>query len=125
MDEIKFCLDTYALVEIKLGNPKFNNFLNSKFVVNDITLAEFYSVLLREENEATSDYWFKKFENYSIPVSREILKKAVKFRHENKKRNLSFFDCVGYIFAIENNMKFVTGDRQFEDREGVEYIKKD
>jgi len=72
-----------------------------------------------------SDYWLRKVEKIAISVNRTILIKAVKFRHENKKRNLSFFDCVGYIFAIENNMKFVTGDRQFEDREGVEYIKKD
>jgi|SRR3989344_5131798 len=126
MDEIKFCLDTYALVEIKLGNPKFNNFLNSKFVVNDITLAEFYSVLLREENEATSDYWFKKFENYSIPVSREILKKAVKFRHENKKSGISFFDAVGYIFSRSKGYKFVTGDKEFRKfiERGVEFVGK-
>jgi len=27
------------------------------------------------------------------------------------------------IFAKENNMKFVTGDRAFRDKEGVEFIK--
>ena len=43
---------------------------------------------------------------------------------ENKKQNMSFFDCVGYVYARENNIKFVTGDKEFEKKEGVLFIKK-
>jgi hypothetical protein len=50
--------------------------------------------------------------------------KGLKFREMNKKDNLSIFDAWGYIFARENNYTFVTGDKAFENREGVEYIKK-
>lgn len=124
MDEIKRCLDTYALIEIKLGNPKFEYLSRSSFVVTDITLAEFYSVILREEGEKTADYWFKKIEPNSFSVDKEILIEAVKFRQKNKKTGISFFDAVGYIFALNKGYVFVTGDKEFEGVNNVEFKKK-
>ena len=124
MAEIKKCLDTYALVEIKRGNSKFAEYLNLDFVATDLTLVELYSVLLREEGEKVADYWFKKLERYSSPVDKEILIEAVKFRHKHKKSGISFFDAVGYIFALRKGYKFVTGDKEFEKLDNVEFKKK-
>jgi predicted nucleic acid-binding protein len=124
MDEIKRCLDTYALVEISQANPRFEDYLESDFVIPDTTIAEFYLVLLREEGEKVADYWFRKLEAYCIAISKEILIDAVKFRHKNKDKNISFFDAIGYIFAIKNNYKFVTGDKEFEHLINVEFKKK-
>ncbi len=121
---VKKCLDTYALVEISKANPGFENYLESDFVITDITIAEFYLVLLREEGEKVADYWFKKLQAYCESVNKETLIEAVKFRHQNKKRNLSFFDAVGYIFSLKNNYKFVTGDKEFENLVNVEFRKK-
>jgi len=118
------CLDTYALIEISNGNPKFMNYLSSDFVVTDLTLAEFYSVILREYDEKTADYWFKKLEQYAISIEKSILKEAVKFRYEHKKSNISFFDAVGYMFSIEEGYFFVTGDKEFENFKNVEFKKK-
>src|SRR3989344_7423192 len=124
MVEVKRCLDTYALVEIAKGNPKFVNYLNSAFVLNDLTLAEFYLVLLREDGEKIADYWFKKLERYSLPVSKELLIEAIKFRYENRKTDISFFDAVGYIFSLKNGYLFVTGDKEFEKFTNVDFKKK-
>jgi len=124
MDGIKKCLDTYALVEIKLGNPKFKYLSKSLFVITDLTLAEFYSVIIREENEQTAEYWFKKFEPSSLPVDKEILKESVKFRQKHKKARISFFDAVGYIFSLKKGYKFVTGDEEFKKLDNVEFRKK-
>ncbi len=118
------CLDTYALIEIRVGNPKFTWIINKEFIIPDLTMAEFYSVLYRNIDESTAEYWHKKFSFYCRVVSRDILIKAVKFRIDNKKEELSFFDCVGYMYALENNLKFVTGDGKFKDREGVLFIQK-
>lgn len=116
-------LDSYILWEINRGNPKFLHYLEEEsFVVNELTLAEYYGVLLREYNEQTADYWFHKLEKYAQPVSLPLLIKAIKFRQENKKHNFSFFDAVGYIFAKENNGIFVTGDKEFRGIPGVEFI---
>ena len=98
MVDVKRCLDTYALVEIAKGNPKFAEYLNSDFVLTDLTLAEFYLVLFREDGEKVADYWFKKLERYSVSVSRDLLIEAVKFRYEHRKSDISFFDAIGYVF---------------------------
>ncbi len=124
MVEVKKCLDTYALMEIAKANPKFAEYLNSEFIINDLTLAEFYAVLLREFNEQTADFWRKKLENYSLSVNKDILIEAVKFRHTNKKTDISFFDAVGYIFSLKNGCYFVTGDKEFENLKSAEFVKK-
>lgn len=117
------CLDTYALIEIHDENPNFLHYLGQEFVIPNITMAEFYSVILRNYNEKTANYLLKKFDPFIVPVSFDIIIKAVKYRHDYKTQNLSFFDCVGYMFAMEKGIKFVTGDKEFENKEGVEFIK--
>ena len=123
MVTLKRCLDTYALVEIYLGNEKFAEYLNVDFVITDITLAEFYGVLLREYGEQEAEYWFKKLERYAVSVSRKNLIEAIKFRYEHKKQNISFFDAVGYVFALSRGVIFVTGDKEFETFGNVEFKK--
>ena len=91
MVKVKKCLDTYALVEIANANPKFAEYLNSDFAITDLTLAEFYAVLLREEGEKVADYWFRKLERYSVSLDKEILIEAIKFRYAHRKTNISFF----------------------------------
>lgn len=116
------CLDTYPLIEIAIGNEKFASLLNEEIIITDLTIAEFYYVILRKYDVATADFWYRKFAPYCTPVPKEILIKAVKFRHSNKKLYLSFFDCVGYVFAIENNCKFLTGGKEFEGFDNVIYM---
>jgi len=119
-----FCLDTYALAEIGNGNPKFTEFLNKEFTITDLTLAEYYTILYREGKEDKAIYWHTRLSSFCKPVSREILIKALKYRIDNKKEDLSIFDCVGYIYALENNLRFVTGDKEFKNKEGVVFIQK-
>ena len=116
-------LDTYALVEISVGNPNFIPLLDQDFVILDLILAEFYNVLLRKQKEEIANFWCRKLDAYVTVASLPILIKAIRYRYENRKQNISFFDAVGYIYARENNMKFVTGDKEFKNKEGVEFIK--
>ncbi len=95
------CLDTYALVEIGRDNSRFMHILDEKFVVTDLTMAEFYSLLYRQGNESIAQYWYNKLRDYLVNVNVDTLIKALKYRIDHKKENLSIFDCVGYIFAIE------------------------
>ena len=124
MAEIKNCLDTYALVEMYLGNTKFAKYMNTEFMISDLILAEFYGVILREYGPEEAEEWLGKLERYSVPVTKEILIEAVKFRQQNRGRNISFFDAVGYIFAISSGCSFVTGDKEFEKFKNVEFVKK-
>jgi len=117
-------LDTYSLVEIKKGNPKFAHLLNEPFIITDPTMAEFFLVIYKKESEEEANYWNKKLGFYCKPVSRELFIKALKYREDNKKDNLSIFDAIGYIFSQEHNYKFVTGDKEFKHRENVIFITK-
>jgi len=118
------CLDTYALMEIYEGNKKFMKYFNTSFVIPEWTLAEFYWVLLREYGQKDADFWFYKVEGYSKSIDKETLRKAVKFRYANRKKKLSFFDAVGYVFSMNKGYVFVTGDKEFDKFKGVEFIKK-
>jgi len=118
------CLDTYALIELHDENPKFAFLLNKNFVITDLTLTEFFSMMYKKHDRKTADYWFEKLSSFSKLVSKDIMKKAALFKLKNNKQKLSFFDCVGYIYSLENNLKFVTGDKEFKNKKGVMFISK-
>mgnify|MGYP001587236132 CR=1 FL=1 len=117
------CLDTYALIEIANGNPSYSRGFSFDFIITDITLAEFYWVLLRDYGMDLAESWLNKLSPYSQEADKSVLINAMKYRHENKKQNLSFFDCVGYIFSTAKGFNFVTGDKEFKDKKGVLFIK--
>ncbi len=124
MVEVKKCMDTYALIEIAEGNPKFAEYLKNEFVISEITLAEFYYVLLRDKSEEIAEQWYRQFEPYCAPVKMDILKEAMKFKRKYTRQDVSFFDAVSYIFSLKNGYLFVTGDKEFEKITGVEFKKK-
>lgn len=122
--DVKKCLDTYALMEISQNNPDFDIYLDSDFVITDLTLVEFYGVILKRYDEQTAEYWFKKLGQYALSVEKTILKEAVKFRYRHKKSDISFFDAVGYMFSVKKGYVFVTGDKEFKGFKNVEFKKK-
>jgi uncharacterized protein len=119
-----YCLDTYALWEIQYQNPTFSRFLTEEFVVTDWTMMEFYRTLLRKYDKQTADYWIKKLAVFCKSVELSILIEAAQFQHEHKKKRLSLFDCVGYMYAKKNKLLFVTGDKEFKEKESVLFLKK-
>lgn len=115
-------LDTYVLCEILNGNKDYFRYLSDDFVVNDVTLAEFYWVILRTFNEATAEFWLRQLQPYSLSYDLFALVKAMRFRKKYAPNNFSFFDSVGYTFAQDNRMVFVTGDKEFKDFANVEFV---
>lgn len=118
------CLDTYALIEIHQGNSKFTSLLNDDIMIAETTFAEFYGLIYRKHDKITADYWQRKLEPFCKPVSLSILIKAMQFRVDSRKNDISFFDAVGYTFALENYCSFVTGDKEFEHMKNVMFLKK-
>jgi hypothetical protein len=118
------CLDSYALVEIKERNPKFSYLLSEDTVITSLTLAEFIGLIYKESGNETAHVWLKRLSPMSRDVPLDVFVDAIKYRIDHHKENLSVFDCVGYIFSVKNKIKFVTGDKAFEKRPSVEFIKK-
>ena len=84
------CLDTYPLIEISSGNNKFLGFLNEKIIIPNLILIEFYGLMYRKYNLKTAEYWYNKLLQFKVDVSIEILKKAIIFKNDNNKSNISF-----------------------------------
>lgn len=118
-----YCLDTYALVNIYEGKKEYEKFLGVDFVITLWTLVEFYWVLIRDIDQDVADFWFDKLKPYTVYANEDILKESMKFRYKNKDKKLSYFDCIGYIYSIKNNLTFVTGDKEFETFSDVEFIR--
>ncbi|MBS3135225.1 PIN domain-containing protein [Candidatus Woesearchaeota archaeon] len=123
--EIKtFFLDTYALYEIIEGNENYIEYTkNVAIVTTKINIMELFYGLLIKYNEKVADNFYEKFLPYCTGIEDNVIKKAMTFRALNKKRNLSYVDCIGYIIAKQRNIKFLTGDKEFEYMENVEFVK--
>ncbi|MBI3050851.1 PIN domain-containing protein [Candidatus Woesearchaeota archaeon] len=49
-----------------------------------------------------------------VPIDNETIMNANRFRHSNRKKELSTADAIGYACAKKLGVIFITGDRQFE-----------
>ena len=65
----------------------------------------------------------KKVKSGNVDVEDHILKEAIKFRKVNKKMDLSYTDCIGYVYALKNSLIFLTGDKEFKNMKNVEFVK--
>ncbi|MBI2232813.1 MAG: PIN domain-containing protein [Candidatus Aenigmarchaeota archaeon] len=120
---VNYFFDTYALIEISRNSPNFTHLIDEVIVTTKFNLAELIFVSLAEFGEEKAKLTFEKFKDSEEAVSDEILFKAMLFRLKHKKKGFSYADCIGYVFAMENNMRFLTGDDAFKGMENVEFVK--
>lgn len=115
--------DSYAVVELISGSKYYAKYADELVVITVFNLAEIYWFALNEYGEEKADEIYDKFKKGVVDISDDIFKGAIKFRKKHKSRNLSYADCIGYFYAIKNNMKFLTGDKEFQGLENVEFAK--
>ncbi len=65
------------------------------------------------------------FAKYTIDFAPRDIVESMKLRLALKKdcRNISYADAIGYYLALKNKLKFLTGDKEFEGLDGVEFVK--
>jgi len=117
---MRYFFDTYALIEITKKNPNFAVYFNEDITTSGYNLIELYYSILRDlgEQEAKSAYYT--FKNSAIEIFDEVIFEAMKLKLKNK--NLSYVDCIGYSLALKNNLKFLTGDKEFKGMDDVEFV---
>ena len=119
-----YFFDTYAFYEIIVGNPHYKLYSrNTKIITTQLNLMELYYHLLLIFSKKDALYFFNRYKDYVVAIDNSIVIKAMDFRKDNKKRKLSYADCIGYTLAKSMNVRFLTGDQQFKDINNVEYIK--
>src|SRR3989344_4488260 len=118
-----YLFDTYALMEIIQSNSLYMAYVeNSNMIINDFIFAEFCYNLFRENTKNAEDH-INEIIPAIIHVESEIIEEAMKFRVEHKKQNLSMTDCISYIMSKKLGIKFLTGDKEFQNLENVEFVK--
>ena len=123
MTDDTFVYDTYAIIEIIKGNEKFRDYLYKKIIINNFIFAELCYVLTRI-GYPNAEKYLDRYSRFIIHVDPNIIKKAMSFRFENRKKNMSMIDCISYLMAKELGLKFLTGDKEFAGLEGVEFVRK-
>ena len=122
-EKINYFFDSYAIIEIIKENQNYRKYLEEDATITIFNLAEIYWSVLNYFEEDKAEVVYEKYKGATVEIPDEVLKKSIKFRKEHKKQNLSYTDCIGYIYAKENGMKFLTGDKEFKDFENVEFVK--
>ena len=122
MNETYF-FDSYALYEIIKGNNNYQKYASSNVITTKLNLFELFYSLLRDNNENLGLVSLFKYLFCAIDFNSEIIIKAAKFKLLNKKKGVSMTDSIGYIMADKLQIKFLTGDKEFENIENVEFVK--
>lgn len=118
-----FFADTYAFIEILNGNPNYKPYLNSILVTSRFNLIEFYYHLLNDKDKKTADKYLEVYSSLLIPITNKSIRIGMQFKLKHKKEKLSYTDCIGYAQALELNVRFLTGDQKFENKDNVEFVK--
>lgn len=120
----RFYFDTYALIEIGKGNPKYEPYKEDvQIILNNLNLFEVSFFLLKENRENEIKGIFDNYSRFNVDYGENDLIDAAKLKFEFLKQRLSFIDCVGYILAKKHKVKFLTGDEKFRGKENVEFVK--
>ena len=120
---MRYFFDTYAIIEIIEENKNYDRYKDEEIITSILNVGELYYALLKKNAEA-AEIWYEKLKQSAVLINVEIIKKAMKFRFENKNKKFSSIDCVGYVLAKERNLIFLTGDEGFKEMENVEFVKK-
>lgn len=120
---MNYFLDTYALIEIAEGSPKYQKYLDSDAVTLKDNLAELYYFLLKKHDDKTADFFMNKFSKIAVELPITIIAKAMIFKHKHIQTRFSYIDCFGYSYSLEDKRIFLTGDRAFEGMENVELVR--
>lgn len=117
-----FC-DTYALIEIIGGSKAYNKYEDALLVTSELNLIELYYHFLRNYDKNSAEHYFNHWLELCVKISHSVIKVGMEIKLENKKEKLSYIDCIGYSFSLQNNIFFLTGDSKFKNKPGVEFVK--
>lgn len=118
-----YFFDSYALFENTFGNPNYEKYKSFPLRVCILNIAEFYNGLLRDFGDKIAKEIYSRFDFDVLEITEDIIIEAVNFRYDNRKDDISLADAVGYLLAKKYKLKFLTGDKFFEDKPEAEFVK--
>ena len=122
--EVEYFYDTYAIIEIIKQNKNYSSYVEKEAIMTIFNLAELYYSILVDYGKEKADIIYEEYKQAVAEIDDEILKEAMEFKKIHKKQDISYTDSIGYIYAKHHNLKFLTGDKEFEGMENVEIVTK-
>lgn len=122
MNEEAYFFDSYALFEMVKGNPKYDKYRKSAGIITMLNLIELNYGLKKEIDSETADALTEKYLPATVEIGFGEVKEAANLKI--RKKTLSHPDAIGYVVAKKHNVKFLTGDKEFEKMPNVEFVKK-
>lgn len=119
---MRYFFDSYAVVEIIRGNPNYARYTQDEVALTIFNLAEIYWTAINKLGEAAAEEIYAQYKLSLMEIDDESLKSAIKFRKQHKSKDFSYADCIGYCLALQNGLKFLTGDKAFKEFENVEFV---
>ena len=120
---VLYYLDSYAIIEIVLGNRNYQQYKGKEVITSKLNLFEVHFKFLREFGTERANAALQEYYKYAIDYGPEEIIGASRFKLQHRKRNISPTDALGYIIALRNGAKFLTGDKEFKDMNNVEFMK--
>ena len=84
---------------------------------------EVYYITLRDQGQDKAHKVLELLRPIIIYPTIEDVEESMKFKLENKHKKFSYTDCLGYILARRNKIRFLTGDEGFKNMSNVEFVK--
>ena len=69
-----------------------------------------------------AEEFFNRLINSFVKINPELVKETANFRFKEIRRKFSYVDCLGYIIAKENKIRFLTGDIRFKGMPNVMFV---
>ena len=112
VDETYF-FDSYAVFEMLEGNPNYLAYKKSLTVLTKLNLFEIYYGMLREKGKEKAKELLEEFSESVVDYDNEDIIDASEIKKQNPRRSMA--DCIGYVVSLRLKIKFLTGDKEFED----------
>ena len=123
----RYYADTYALVEVLKGNPAYRRYAGEELVTSEFNLLELAYALTRDygKNRALRILEIlRAFVTIIQPTDEDYVEASLlRIKLARQGRSISLIDALGYTLALRLRIRFLTGDREFKDLDGVEYVK--
>ncbi len=126
MEKTKYFYDSYAVIAYLSDRVNYRGYFEENDgVLTKLNLIEVCYRTIELHGEEAAAQIVKLFAKYVIDFGPIDIVGSMKLRLILKKegRNISYADAIGYYLALKNKLKFLTGDKEFEGLDSVEFVK--
>jgi hypothetical protein len=121
-----FFLDSYAIIEMAKGNPRYLRFRSEPGLTARANLLEVYSILAQQGDEDLARACLRTLGPRAAELPLELIPKVARFRLDQlgaTGRRFSYVDASGYVYARENGYTLLTGVHEFEGLPDVAFVR--